>query len=193
MVSYTGPGDRLFQGVLLDATKRFNTWNMSPKSSNSGSFHFRMAFLGRKTMRSHLYFLDTLSIILFVGANYQLWWCCGHHHSFIDTHVKNLDSPLRNVPHGISPNGGFAAKLAADFASTKVNICHPSSAFIVNVISSFLATTMPNIQPLEKEETKWLWLYLESTCKYSSGLIDAKSHIYQTDLPTIDFLNKDIF
>ena len=40
MVSYTGPGDRLFQGVLLDATKRFNTWKMSTKSYNSGSFHF---------------------------------------------------------------------------------------------------------------------------------------------------------
>ena len=56
MVSYTGPGDRLFQGVLLDATKRFNTWNMSPKSSNSGSFRFWMEFFGCKTMRTHLYF-----------------------------------------------------------------------------------------------------------------------------------------
>ena len=56
MVSYTGPGDRLFQGVLLDATKRFNTWNLSPKSFNNGSFHFRMAFFGFETMRSHLHF-----------------------------------------------------------------------------------------------------------------------------------------
>ena len=31
---------------------------------------------------------------------------------------------IRNVPHGISPQGGFAAKLAADFPNAKVQNIH---------------------------------------------------------------------
>ena len=68
MVSYTGPGDRLFQGVLLDATKRFNTWN---KSCNVGSFHFEWHFFAAK-LKEVICTFKTQDRLLLFCANYQL-------------------------------------------------------------------------------------------------------------------------